>query len=237
MRGLCASLAAASALLLGPLSAAAQALPPTVQPTANWAGYVATNAYYTRVTALIEAPTPDALQRLGTAFSWVGIGGAQSNDLIQAGLAEVNIGQLFTYNAWFEMLPNPPLAVPVSIQPQAWVLVDIRELAYNLWQISIVNGTSVFSRQFKYASSHSSAEWVVEAPAIVSGQNVTGFLPLAGVTGANFANMAAVANGANALPAQLFPQPQAIASVLGIKGVPTALGPDGASFSVITAPG
>jgi hypothetical protein len=220
-------------LLVTPAAAAAAAPqePPTLQPTSNWSGYVGTNAYYTGVNALIQAPMPAALQRLGVVASWVGIGGTTTRDLIQAGVAEVNSGPFFTYQAWYELLPENSRQVVMDIDPGAWVSVDIHEVAYNLWQISIVNGTNVWTRQFQYASCHCSAEWVVEEPAIYTGQ----LLPLAGVTGANFAKMSAIANGTPVNPTQLYPQTVGIVSPAGaLKARPTPLGGDGASFSVST---
>jgi hypothetical protein len=228
-----APLALVFALLAWPAPAAAQQAA-QLAPSLNWAGYVATNAYYSGVSALIEAPTPSSLQFLGVVASWVGIGGAAfgTRDLIQAGVQEINQGPFVAYQAWYELLPASERGVVMDIEPGAWVLVDIHEVAFNLWQITIVNGKNVWTDRFVYASSHTSAEWVVEEPSLASGR----LLPLAGVTGANFANMAAIANGVHAIPAQLFPQGTAIVSPLGgIKAVPTALGPDGASFSVTTA--
>lgn len=219
-----------AALLASPAAASAQQAV-QLAPSANWAGYVATNAYYSGVSALIEAPTPNSLQFLGVVASWVGIGGAQSHDLIQAGVQEINQGPYVTYQAWYELLPAAERAVVMDIQPGAWVLVDIHEVGFDLWQITIVNGTNVWSNRFSYASSHTSAEWVVEEPSLASGR----LLPLAGVTGANFGKMAAIANGSHAIAAQLFPQGTAIVSPLGgIRAVPAGLGPDGASFTVTT---
>ncbi|HEU0167059.1 MAG TPA: hypothetical protein VFS62_04720 [Chloroflexota bacterium] len=228
-----------AALWLAAVAPAAQAqtFPPakTIEPSANWSGYVAENAYYTHVTALMEAPTPAVLQHIGTAWSWVGIGGLQSHDLIQAGLIEAQSGNVFAESAWYELLPAPPVIVPVDVEPGAWMQVDIRELRFNRWQITIVNGASVFQQEFTYASAHNTAEWVLEAPSIVNGQNVAGFLPLAGVSGANFAKMGATANGADAIPTQLSPTPLAIAAG-PMKAVPTAFNADGSSFSVVTLP-
>jgi len=205
--------------------------PQTLQPSSNWSGYVGGNAYYTAVSALIQAPLPYAYQRLGVIASWVGIGGVQTHDLIQAGVEEVNAGPLVAYRAWFEMLPETQRVIVMDINPGAWVSVDIHEVTYNLWQVTIVNGTNVWTRQVHYASCHCSAEWVVEEPAIYNGQ----LLPLAGVTGANFANMRATANGTVVNPTQLFPQTVGIVSPTGLlKARPTPLGIDGASFSVST---
>jgi hypothetical protein len=183
------------------------------------------------VSALIQAPQPATIQFLGVVASWVGIGGAGSRDLIQAGVEEVTQGNLVSYNAWYETLPQASRAVVMNIDPGAWVMVDIHEVAFNRWLISIVNGTNVFQREVFYASSHSSAEWIVEEPSLYNGR----LLPLSGVTGANFGQMAAIANGQKAIPAQLFPQAVAIVNPLGqVKAAPTGQSPDGSSFTVAT---
>jgi peptidase A4-like protein len=227
------SLLIGAALLLTPAAALAQtpAQPQTLQPSSNWSGYVAGNAYYSGVSALIQAPLPYAFQSLGVVASWVGIGGSTSPDLIQAGVEEVNSGPFVGYHAWYEMLPQASRNIVMDIQPGAWVHFDVHETAPDVWQISIVNGTNVFQRQVRYRSSHSSAEWVVEEPALYNGQ----LLPLAGVTGANFGNMLAIANGNVAKPSQLFPQTVGIVTHFGlVKAAPSGLGPDGSSFTVAT---
>ncbi|MFI5266596.1 MAG: G1 family glutamic endopeptidase [Chloroflexota bacterium] len=220
-------------LLAMPAGALAQTpqQPQTLQPSSNWSGYVAGNAYYTGVSALIQAPLPYAFQSLGVVASWVGIGGSTSHDLIQAGVEEVNQGQFVAYRAWYELLPQSSRNIVLDIAPGAWVSVDVHQVGFNLWQVTIVNGTNVFQRQFEYASSHSSAEWVVEEPALYNGQ----LLPLAGVTGASFGKMSAIANGVTANPSQLFPQTVGIVSRLGlVRAAPTGFGPDNASFTVTT---
>ena len=200
--------------------------------TSNWAGYVANNAYYTGVSALFQAPTPYTLQRLGVTASWVGIGGAESNDLLQAGLAVVQEGPFFGYEAWYETLPTASRHVAMSIGPGDWVFVDLHELAFDLWQVTVVDGSQVFQRRIRYASSHSTAEWILEEPALADGR----LLPLGVVTGANFANMSAIANGQHAIPTQLYPRPSVLAGPFGkIKAAPTEIGPDGSSFSVATS--
>jgi hypothetical protein len=201
-----------------------------LQPTGNWSGYVAGNAYYTGVSALIQAPLPNAAN-IGAVASWVGIGGSTSEDLIQAGVEEIQQGPFYAYRAWYEVLPESSRNIVLDIAPGAWVSVDVHEVAHNLWQVTIVNGNNVFQRQIAYPSSHSSAEWIVEEPALYNGRLV----PLSGVTGANFAKMTALANGKPAMPAQLYPQTLGIVSPVGsVKAAPSPLGPDGMSFGVTT---
>jgi hypothetical protein len=202
------------------------------QTSRNWSGYVAGNAYYSGVSALIQTPAASPRQPHGRSAiaSWVGIGGATEPDLIQAGVEVDANGGTATYNAWYEMLPQSSRTTTLTVAAGHWVQVDIHEVDFDLWQISIVDGQQVFQVIVPYTSSHSSAEWIVEDPSVARG-----LLPLAAVAGANFAHMSAIANGEATKPAQLAPagvflvagNGQAVAS-------PSALGGDGESFSVMT---
>jgi hypothetical protein len=218
-----------SFLLLAPTSASAQPAPTPAQPSRNWSGYIGSNAYYTGVSALIQTPVARGQQSTTAAVaSWVGIGGTTSNDLIQAGVEVDTSGPVAQYHAWFETLPQASRNVALQIGPGDWVFIDIHELAFDLWEVTIVDGQQVFQSQIQYPSSHSSAEWIVEDPSVASG-----LVPLATVTGANFANMMAIANGKSTVPVQLSPQTTVLVGATGqVEASPSALGPGGDSFGV-----
>lgn len=213
---------------MAPSSAAAQPLPQG-QPSRNWSGYIASNAYYTGVSALLQTPVAHGEPSSTAAVaSWVGIGGTTSTDLIQAGIEVDTSGPVVAYHAWFETLPQPSRNVALQIGPGDWVFIDIHELAFDLWQVTIVDGQQVFQREIPYPSSHSSAEWIVEDPSASRG-----LVPLATVTGANFANMLAIANGQPTVPVQLFPQTTVLVGANGhVEAAPSPLGPEGNSFGV-----
>jgi hypothetical protein len=215
-------------LLLAPSAVAAQPAP-QAQPSQNWSGYVGSNAYYSGVSALIQTPVARAQRSTRAAVaSWVGIGGATSTDLIQAGVEVDTSGPVAAYSAWFETLPQPSRTVALPIGPGDWVFVDIHEVAFDQWQVTIVDGQQVFQREIPYPSSHSSAEWIVEDPSVSRG-----LVPLATVEGANFANMMAIANGQPTMPVQLSPQTTVLVAANGrVQAVPSPLGPDGNSFGV-----
>src|SRR5262249_23631051 len=147
----------------------------------NWSGYIASNAYYTGVSALIQVPQVNDTRRLGVISSWVGIGGVTTTDLIQAGVSATESGGVSKYEAWVEVLPSASRTINVQVHPGDLVLVDIHEVAFDVWQGTVVNGTQVFQRQVYSRSCHCSAEWIVEAPSLAIGLIV----PLAGATGAN----------------------------------------------------
>jgi hypothetical protein len=160
--------------------------------------------------------------------SWVGIGGTSSGDLIQAGVEVDTSGPVTQYNAWFETLPQASRNVALQIGPGDWVSIDVHELAFDLWQVTIVNGQQVFQIEIPYTSSHSSAEWIVEDPS-----SARGLIPLATVTGANFANMMTIANGQPTVPVQLSPQTTVLVGATGrVEASPSPLGPEGNSFGV-----
>src|SRR5690348_4888732 len=66
---------------------------PTLQPadgagtSSNWAGYVAEGGTYTGVSGAWHVPVPQdsAATSVAADATWVGIGGVESHDLIQAG--------------------------------------------------------------------------------------------------------------------------------------------------------
>ncbi|HLG72087.1 MAG TPA: G1 family glutamic endopeptidase [Chloroflexota bacterium] len=248
--------AVAALLTLLASTAAAQAAPinvgqllkqPNVLPTRNWSGYVGTNAYYTGVSSLLQAPQPATAAQIGMGSSWIGIGGAEDfghsgspntplgDDPIQAGVSVGQFGPVVAYYAWYEMLPPFPRVTVMDIAPGDWVQVDIHEQAFDSWQITIVDGTQVFQQTFPYQSSHSSAEWIFEAPYVPVTQTTGLFQPLEAVAAANFTRMYAIANGQQATAAQLFPKEAVLLAPPGaVSAIPLALNPDGTSFTDTT---
>jgi len=83
-------------------------------------------------------------------------------------------GPVTQYNAWFETLPQASRNVALQIGPGDWVSIDVHELAFDLWQVTIVDGQQVFQIEIPYTSSHSSAEWIVEDPSFGTWANTPG---------------------------------------------------------------
>src|SRR5581483_6076104 len=82
-----------------------------------------------------------------------------------------------------------------------------------------------------YQSSHSSAEWVFEAPFVPVTQASGIFAPLTAVSAANFTKMHAIANGQQVTAGQLVPKEAVLLAPVGaISSIPLALSPDGTSF-------
>ena len=204
----------------------------TVQSTSrNWSGYVATGGTsYTSVTGtwVIAKPDPNVV---GIDATWVGIGGANTTDLIQAGTeATVNGDGTVTYDAWTETLPQSTRTISLAVNAGDTVTISITEQTAGVWLIDLKNATTgkSFTTTVRYNSTKSSAEWIQEAPSIGRGLAPLDNFGLVKFSAASTtvdgkkeslaaANAKAVtmADGAN--------QPLAI---------PSAIGSDGSSFSV-----
>jgi hypothetical protein len=217
--------------------------PPQTQPfpfpddqntSHNWSGYAATGGSYTQVSGTWTVPAFNAGGASGVDAAWVGIGGVRSNDLIQAGTQQTVSGSGRTqYQAWIEMLPRASRPVPLQVHAGDSVSVNIAEQSPDQWLIHFANNTTgqTYDSTQTYTSSHSSAEWVEEAPS--GGGRRGGILPLDDFGTIQFSNGSAVKNGQTVSIADA--GSKAI-TMLGNTNqqlaVPSDLGSDGSSFSV-----
>jgi Peptidase A4 family len=219
-----------------PGAQAPQGVAPLSQNTShNWSGYAATSGgrTYTSVTGTWTVPQPTATGAPGVGATWVGIGGVNTHDLIQAGTQDMATGSgQSQYQAWIETLPQASQQVPFVVKPgdSVTVTIDKQPSATNMWQISFKNNTTgqAYQKDVSYASSQSSAEWVEEAPS-----GPSGILPLDNFGSIAFSNASATQGGNTVDLAEAGAQP---ISLIGANAqalaVPSAIGSDGSSFSV-----
>ncbi len=199
----------------------------------NWAGYAAVAGSYTAVSGTWTVPefAPDS--PVGADATWVGIGGVQGNDLIQAGTQEtVSARGRTEYQAWVEMLPQSSQAVPLAISAGDSISISIEQSANEQWHIAFGNNSSGKSYELtvQYRSSLSSAEWVVEAPSARRGR----VLPLDTFGTITFTQATAVKDGQTVTVAQAGGHAITMISRVGhALASPTGLGDDGGSFSVL----
>lgn len=199
----------------------------------NWAGYVAQNqGTYTSVTGTWTVPTVPT-SSAGTAdATWVGIGGVQTHDLIQAGTqALVNNNGGVTYTAWVETLPGYSQTVSLPVASGDSITATLSQASQGVWDVTIKDNTSgqSYSTTLDYNSSLSSAEWVEE---MVSNQNGA-FIPLDSFGTVSFTGASATVNGSNENLTQLgagsLPMVNGAGSTLASV---SSVDSDGASFSV-----
>jgi hypothetical protein len=199
----------------------------------NWAGYTATGGTFTEVNATWSVPEFASDSAAGADAIWVGIGGVHGTDLIQAGTQETVSGHGTTgYSAWVETLPQPSQSVPLPINAGDSITVSLLEQTSGNWLVAFANNSSGRSYQINisYASSRSSAEWVVEAPSARRGR----ILPLDTFGSVSFTQAGSVRNGQSQTIAQAGGHP---ITMIGQRGRslarPSALNDDGASFNVL----
>jgi hypothetical protein len=205
----------------------------------NWAGYIATTGSITAVSGIWTVPAVSAGRTPAADATWVGIGGVSTRDLIQAGTdAAVQSGQV-RYSAWVELLPQASQPVPLAVNAGDTISVAITQQSGETWQIRIRNTTTgqSYAKTVTYQSSRSSAEWIEESPAV--GQRA--LLPLDNFGTITFTGATVVADGQQRTIMQAGGQAITMSSRTGQPlAQPSALGSDGASFSVrrtdITAP-
>jgi hypothetical protein len=200
----------------------------------NWSGYSATGGTFTAVNGTWTVPqfTPDS--PAGADAAWVGIGGVNTRDLIQAGTQQTVSGTGSTqYQAWVETLPQASHPVPLEVHSGDSVTVSISLVpqTQNQWLVAFKNNTTGQTYQVTetYASSMSSAEWIQEAPSAARGRQI----PLDNFGTIEFSQGSAVKDGQTVSIAGAGAQ---AVTMLGRGGqrlaTPSSLGSDGASFSV-----
>lgn len=200
----------------------------------NWSGYSASGGTFTAVNGTWTVPqfTPDS--PAGADAAWVGIGGVDSRDLIQAGTQQTVSGSGSTqYEAWVETLPQASHPVPLTIHPGDSVSVGIVQMpqTQNKWQVSFKNNTTgqTYAVTENYTSSMSSAEWIQEAPSAARGRQI----PLDNFGTIDFSQASAVKDGQTVSAAQAGAQAITMVDRPGQPlAKPSPLGSDGASFSV-----
>lgn len=221
----------------GPDPAPALAPAVTTSRSTNWSGYAADGGTFTSVTGTWNVPNV-AATATGADATWVGIGGLDTEDLIQAGtMASVTGDGSVTYQAWIEMLPDSARMIPLTVTAGDSVTVTITERSRDRWLIALKNNTTggTYNITVDYESTRSSAEWVQEAPS-----TSRGILPLSFFGSVRFTGGTAVRDGRTLSIAALGARPitmfnradQALA-------IPSTLDAAGTGFEVqrTTAPG
>jgi hypothetical protein len=184
--------------------------------SSNWSGYnigadypqVAIGTTFTSVSG--EWTVPTATQhtkgQAEDSASWIGIGGGcvtdncsvTDNTLIQAGTEQdVSTSGQASYDAWWEIIPEPETQVSLPVGAGNKIKVTIAETSTpGDWSILIDNLTTgkAFSTTTAYSSSEDTVEWIEETPLEI-GTTGTGVATMPNLGTVHFTN--ASYNGAN----------------------------------------
>ncbi len=202
----------------------------------NWSGYVVeTNLTNPQNNAVSDVkgswvvPAVNCAGVSGNTYSsaWVGIDGYSDNTVEQLGTEQDCINGSPSYYAWYEMYPKPSFKINLPIKAGDIVNGEVRYLGNNQFQLTLINGVSKVSITQKSKAQRQSAEWIMEAP--WSG----GVLPLANFGTINFSNAQATLNNTIGTISSWPNDPITMVNASGSsKATPSALSPDGSSFSV-----
>jgi hypothetical protein len=150
----------------------------TAVPTANWAGYVVGTKNVTAVHAAWIVPAVASPPGTGYSSTWVGIGGNNTEDLIQAGTEQDVENGVPMYYAWVEALPDDTLDIAprrLSAHPGDLFSVTITNTGGDEWSVTMENRTTKQSLTLTttYTSCKCSAEWIEELTAVDGVPDVT----------------------------------------------------------------
>jgi hypothetical protein len=146
-------------------------------PSTNWSGYVvATNLNnphpsVTEIEASWTVPAVSVSRRDSFSAVWIGIGGEFDGSLIQIGTEQDSINGVGSYSAWYELLPNNEVTVPLNVSPgdRITASISLSDPSANTWLMEIndsVKGQYYRNDNVSYPSSMLSAEWILERPTI-----------------------------------------------------------------------
>jgi peptidase A4-like protein len=229
--------------------------------SSNWSGYAAvaptgTDMSFSDVTATWRQPKGKCTaDRSDSAVFWVGLGGisSSSGSLEQLGteMGCRRAGALPRYSAWWEIIPAPPVSIPLKVaggdKIGAALLVDGQTLTFSLRNLT---RHTRFTKRLTVAQTLdlSSAEWIAEAPSLCSSANDCRVVPLTRFGSVTFTNAALTGNAHtgtiadptwSANPIELISSGQGSPFFggsdplgPGVGAVPGALGADGRSFTV-----
>ena len=221
---------------------------PTSSCSSNWAGYAdvvakgsVSAAYGSWVVPSLSCP------KHGTTYValWVGIDGYSDSTVEQTGvLGECNSG-VASYSTWYEFYPSSMVTTSVAASPgnvvSASVTYSSTSGEFTVTITNVNSGVSAGSTQAVSGAGRSSAEWILERPALCNiftcrlstlanfGSGYFG-VQYTSVIGTNYATI-----GGNNAPISSFNHfaITMIASSTGpVLAQPSTLSPDGTSFGV-----
>ncbi|MDB4939889.1 MAG: hypothetical protein JWO40_314 [Candidatus Doudnabacteria bacterium] len=197
----------------------------------NWAGYVAQAGKFTSVQGTWIVPKVGKSKKVKTDAAWVGIGGVDSNDLIQAGTMAITGMGATRYSVWYELLPNYSKVLPLPVKAGDSISASIQQIASTKWKIYLVNNSSgqSYTKVVSYKSLVSSAEWVEEMPSDGSYD----LMPLDNFKTVTFSNGFVIKDGKKASILESGAKSVQMVDKNGkALAVPTILNPQGSGFNV-----
>ena len=239
-------LATTLAAALAGLGAAgvAQADPPGPSTSTNWAGYAVSGGTFTDVKGTWVQPAV-ACSSFRSSYSafWVGLGGflggSDSGGLEQIGTdSDCHFGSA-AYTAWYELLPDVSIPIPVPISPGDTISAEVSTdlTSANLTITDLTTGAAFTTQQTPSLLDATSAEWIAEAPSQCFGSDSCAPLPLANFGTVSFSGSSTTSNGhVGTISDTSWTETSIELGGRAGAATPAALTPDGSGFSVAYTP-
>ncbi len=164
----------------------------------NWSGYADTGSGVTAVSGSWVQPSVSCPSSGSTyAAFWVGIDGYSSSTVEQTGtLAQCSNG-VAVYSAWYEFYPNPMVTISgITVAPGDTITASVTYSTSNgQFTVTLGDGSSSYTTSGSVSgAARSSAEWVVERPALCTAFHCT-LTTLANFGSADFTSASATVGG------------------------------------------
>jgi hypothetical protein len=203
----------------------------TSEQSTNWAGYDAIGGDFTSVTASWVQPAIAPSSAETYAAFWAGLDGDGSSTVEQTGTLAYSENGEVSYEAWYEMYPAALQTVSLSINPGDSLTATVTSESGGQFDLTLTDhttGKTANETETSTTAQDYSAEVIAEAPS-----SETSVLPLADFGTVGFTDCAF-----NDLPISAFAwnQIDMVSSGGSAEATTSALGGDGSSFSVSTAP-
>ena len=217
-------------------------LPSNTEKSGNWAGYISVpmskGSSYTSISGSWTVPGISSSRQSASAAQWIGLGGVNSEDLLQIGtIEEIKNGQP-TAEVFWEKLPYAAQNI-LSIPMGSVINVSISKVSDSTWNLTFTAAEPDGKVETKTISTEldssyeqgigTSAEWISEDPSNQYNQ----LLPLANTDTVKYqsakVNENSLKNSSNNV------HPVAMISGSGnIAIYPSEIGTDGESFTTTT---
>ena len=146
----------------------------------NWSGYAVTHHHFSSVTGSWVVPAVDC-SKGGRQFTsnWVGLNGWNNDNVEQTGTDGKCVQGKASYVAWWEIFPLPSRSrfhVSAGDQIAASVTYDTSTGTYTVKLVDSTLGRAIKQQYTNPAyAPNTSAEWIVERPAICTDPHCNGF--------------------------------------------------------------
>ncbi len=217
----------------------------------NWSGYnqgkieKAVSAGFHSISGdwIVPTATPHKSGESEFSSTWLGIGGGcedstcsqQDNTLIQTGTEQDIVYDALAgtttpqYSAWYELIPQAETPVSLPVKPGDHMHAAVAEspVGSGNWTITLQNVTQgqTFTTGVTYQSTYGSAEWIAEAPTVVSITPLppsAGYGPLPNLGTVAFSGAVVDGSSAGLTPAEQFQMVDLLGNPIATPSAPNA---------------